>query len=741
MRMLVLSFWLAALSAVAATQVNPVPLVNQPLIPADVDPGHDAFALTVNGTGFVSGSTVDWNGTGRTTTFVSSTQLMAQINAADVANAGTASVTVVNPQPGGGASNIVFFPVRQSSSSAAFGAGGTFSDAETFGDFNNDGILDVVVGTRNRDGSGDIEIYLGKGDGTFTGPVTTKSVTRVEQLVAGDFNRDGKLDLAVADSMGNVSIFLNQGGGKMKQVQVFDSFYVLATADFNADGNLDLYVVSRAGAGGVCLGRGDGTFEKPLESGTSGMLAIGDFNGDGILDLAFADIDLYIYLGNGDGTFTFSRNYQTGYGGEGVATADFNGDGILDVITAGGAVLLGKGDGTFTTDGGTDVGGNGVMLGDFNGDGKLDAVIITNGQQQQINLLLGNGDGTFQYPVQFPASGSLIGVADFNGDGGLDVLTSSGLFLQISASLKPSQLDFGSRNVGSKSKPKAATLTNLGSSDLVIQQIGINGNDPSDFAQTNNCPSSLPPNKKCQLKVTFDPTQTGTRSASLYVNYQGVGSPQTVALSGTGVDLTVTLNPSSMKFGVQQVNTRSAPQLATLTNHGSQPVTISSISADSPFSQNNNCPSTLEPNSSCHIHVIFTPTDRGAAHGRLVVRDNAQGSPQTAALSGTGTVVKLKPDSVNFGNQKVGTQSSPHAVKLMNIASTSLSISKITLAGAEAGDFSQTNDCGNGVPPESSCTIEVTFAPAAKGKRTADVEVYDDGGGSPQKVALAGTGT
>lgn len=92
-------------------QTNPVPLVNQPLVPTAVGPGSASFTLTVNGTGFVSGSAVNWNGTALTTTFVSSSQLTATVPAANIATASTASITVSNPSPGGGTSNAVFFAV------------------------------------------------------------------------------------------------------------------------------------------------------------------------------------------------------------------------------------------------------------------------------------------------------------------------------------------------------------------------------------------------------------------------------------------------------------------------------------------------------------------------------------------------------------------------------------------------------------------------------------------------------
>src|SRR5208337_3730736 len=97
----------------------PVPLINLPLVPDAVAPGAPAFTLTVNGTGFVSSSVVNWNGSPRATTFVTSSQLTAKIAASDVATAGTVSVSVVSPAPGGGKSNVVFFPVTPNTGDTA----------------------------------------------------------------------------------------------------------------------------------------------------------------------------------------------------------------------------------------------------------------------------------------------------------------------------------------------------------------------------------------------------------------------------------------------------------------------------------------------------------------------------------------------------------------------------------------------------------------------------------------------
>ena len=102
----------------ALAQINPVPLINQPLVPDAVAPGGPAFTLTVNGTGFVSSSVVNWNGSQRVTTYGSSSQLTAAITVADIANAGTASVTVVNPTPGGGTSNVAFLSITNPTTTA-----------------------------------------------------------------------------------------------------------------------------------------------------------------------------------------------------------------------------------------------------------------------------------------------------------------------------------------------------------------------------------------------------------------------------------------------------------------------------------------------------------------------------------------------------------------------------------------------------------------------------------------------
>jgi len=143
---------------------------------------------------------------------------------------------------------------------------------------------------------------------------------------------------------------------------------------------------------------------------------------------------------------------------------------------------------------------------------------------------------------------------------------------------------------------------------------------------------------------------------------------------------------------------------------------------------------------SCTITVTFTPTKSHGITGSVKVTDNATGSPQTVALSGTGTYVILTPASMNFGTVKVGQKSTPQVATFTNTANFTLTITSLTIKGTNSGDFSQTNTCQPSVAPGASCTITVTFKPKASGVRTGNVSVVDGGGGSPQTVALTGTG-
>jgi hypothetical protein len=756
--------FLVLASCMLPAQTNPIPFINQPLVPETVAPGSGGFALTVHGAGFAPTAVVKWNGSSRPTAVLSASLLQATISASDVANTGSVTVTVVNVDSHNETSNVVYFMIRKPTPSVALIPSPTFSATGFIatGDFNNDGKLDiVVVNSGNRGAPLTIDAYLGEGKLKFQPPIKTviKGQFNEIETFAGDFNGDHNLDLALRFKGGgswHVAVLFGDGKGKFTLgPSTFDPLgaSIFPAGDIDGDGNLDLITTSFFAEGSsasvtVWFGNGDGTFRGGggigwlSSSGTIGTPAAGDFNEDGQLDLAAVDPDtgsVLVAINQGGGKFGNPASYPIS--GISLLTADVNNDGHLDLVTDAGSVLLGKGDGTFTS--GQSLGSGGVSLaGDFNGDGKLDLVSPGN----PTLILMGNGDGTFQTTPILTAYGfnARQGVATgaFRPDGRFDLVGSGGLYWQTPADLHPRSIAFGQQTVGTKSPPQTATLANADALPLPVTGIKIIGTNAQDFSQTNNCPASIPVGGSCQIQVTFGPKSQGNKSAALSVSYTGPGSPQSVALTGTGVGATsVSLTPSKLAFANQMVNTTSTPQTATLTNTGNQDVTISGISTALPFSQTNNCPSTLPVGQSCQIQVTFQPTTVGLANGTLSVTDNAPDSPQTVALSGTGSLITFSPIGINFGNQQVGTSSNPVPVTLSNKGTVTLNISQIVIGGTNPGDFSQTNNCGSSVPAGGQCTIQVTFTPQQKGARSAKLQVYDDVEPSPQEVALGGTGT
>ncbi len=433
-----------AVRAAAQQSVNPVPLINEPLLPDARRLGGEAFTLTVNGTGFAPGAKVLSNGKAAPTTFVSQSRLTATVKTYQL---GTAAVTVVNPAPGGGTSNVAYFEVTDPSTSVAFSAITEFGAGDNpsslaVGDLNGDGKQDLAV---TNSLSNNVSILLGNGDGTFQPAVNyalgAGTFHGTPSAAVGDFNGDGKPDLAVATA-DYVAVLLGNGDGTFQAAVSYaagPSFSAVVVGDFNGDGKLDLAVTANANDEvNILLGNGDGTFQPPVSYSVGQAplsLQAGDFNGDGRLDLAVANYyseNVSILLGNGDGSFKTAVNYPVGAYPLFGPVGDFNGDGSLDLAVGNAgnnnvSVLLGNGDGTFQPALNFPVGRSpgAPAVGDFNGDGKLDLAVSNDYSDSigNISLLLGNGDGTFQPAVTlntqtFPAS-AVIG--DFNGDGRLDL--------------------------------------------------------------------------------------------------------------------------------------------------------------------------------------------------------------------------------------------------------------------------------------------------------------------------------
>ena len=440
-----------------------------------------------------------------------------------------------------------------------------------FADFNGDGILDAVA-TNSPDNN--ISILSGVGDGTFQVPVNMGFSGSPGAVVTGDFNNDGKQDFVVRNGVGNpstVDVYFGNGDGTFQAPKIsstggFLGSLILA-GDFNSDGKLDLAVSNQDGASpnvAILLGNGDGTFGTPIITPTGGgslqWLAAADFNRDGHLDLITTDNtngDVAIFLGNGDGTFkapiVLARKFANI-----AALGDFNNDGNPDfVVTSGDGfayVYLGNGDGTFgaptTVTLGTPLifGPTWVAVGDFNLDGKLDFVVgepplrATSVPYEGIQLLQGNGDGTFQ-PVQDYLAGAgnafvQAWIADFDQSGAPDIAV----------------LDFQNSILVLLNQGPAlsVTLSGSGSGTVVSSPAGI------------NCPSTCLANyRKVGTMVTLTATPAaGSRFSGWGGACMGTGScvvtmsaaesvtatfnliyPLNVTITGSG---TVTSSPSGI---------------------------------------------------------------------------------------------------------------------------------------------------------------------------------------------------
>jgi len=547
---------------------NPVPLVNQPLLPSAVLPGTAGLTLTVNGTAFVTGSVVYWNGTPRVTTYISGAQISAALTATDLVAPSSGSVSVVNPSPGGGQSNAVWMPVGFPSPAPVLTGTaqptGTGPAALTAADFNTDGKLDLAIA---NSGANTVSILLGNGDGTFAPRADYATGMQPVAVAAADLNHDGILDLVVVNQADNtVSVLLGGAGGVLGLQTPYatgNGPVAVALADLNADGNLDLAVANQAdNTVSILFGNGDGTFAAHLDyaAGPSpAALVAGDFNADGKLDLAvandFPNGTITVLLNHGDGSYVPGVSYATG-DSESLAALDVNGDGKLDLTAVNEleqtlSVYTGNGDGTFRLGPyqSTQLNRNPLALAvaDVNNDGTLELLMAGN-STNGFTTLENNNEGVFTVLSEFGTGTGVAAMAagDFNNDGSIDValaVPASNQFLLLSqapsADLSSTSLNFGSVVTGG-SGTQTLTLTNGGSAVLKVS--AVSAGNHGTFSQTNNCAGvAVAPGDSCTITAKFSPTATGTLTGNLNIQDNAPGGSQKAGLSGVGATFTASI--------------------------------------------------------------------------------------------------------------------------------------------------------------------------------------------------------
>jgi hypothetical protein len=308
------------------------------------------------------------------------------------------------------------------------------------------------------------------------------------------------------------------------------------------------------------------------------------------------------------------------------------------------------------------------------------------------------------------------------------------------ASVSPSSLSFGSVAAGTASASQAITLANNGGAALPITSINASGN----FAETNNCSSSLAANSSCTVNVTFTPTVAGAVSGAVTFNDGAASTPQIVTLGGTGVT-PLSLKPASLGFGSVAVGKTSAVKTVTVTNNESTAISLSTgASADFTIS-GGTCGSSLNAGAKCTISATYTPTSAGAVDGALTIATNGALSPQIVGLSGTGTggpnvPLSFNPTTVSLAATGVGATSAAKTVTVTNTSSSSVNITSISASADFAAMGSGSSPCGGALGAGAKCTLGVTFSPTDVGATKGSIAVASSGSGSPQFVDVSGTG-
>ncbi|MGI8988155.1 MAG: beta strand repeat-containing protein, partial [Bryobacteraceae bacterium] len=600
-------------------------------------------------------------------------------------------------------------------------------------DFNGDGIPDLAIvnGSSNT-----ITVLLGNGTGGFTpAPSSPFAVgTSPFSVAVGDFNGDGKPDLAVANASNSVTVLLGSGNGGFAPAPgspfTVRAATSLAVADFNGDGLADIVVVGSqsnfTGLLTVLLGDGGGGFATaPGSPSTISVsptdphsLAVGDFNGDGVSDIAVADTDnagqggnkVAVFLGNGSGAFTPAPGspFIVGSNPTAVAVGDFNGDGNADLAIANRGsndvtVLLGNGSGGFTPVPGspfpTGSPGSpfGLAVGDFNGDGNIDLAVSN--FSDGVAVLLGNGSGGF---IPEPGSPFVVGinprsmaVGDFNGDGKTDLAVANN----------------GSNNV--------TVLLGIGPPSAITATPGTTPQSTfigSPFANALQATvQDASGNPVGGVTVTFAAPASGasgtfagggnTATATAPTNASGVATAPTFTANAIVGGYTVNASVAGV----------AAPAMFNLTN--TPPLAITSISPPSAtaggpaFPLTVNGTSFLPTSTVLFGSAILTPTSVNAAGTQLIVTIPANLITQPGPVGVTVLNVSARSNAVTF---QIGPPPPVVSSLTPNTAAAGIGGFTLTIAGSNFASNATVSFNGQTLTPTSITGAQLTVAvPAA----------------------------
>ncbi len=281
----------------------------------------------------------------------------------------------------------------------------------------------------------------------------------------------------------------------------------------------------------------------------------------------------------------------------------------------------------------------------------------------------------------------------------------------------PLSLAFSPQLAGTTSATKVVAFKNSSSAAVSIHSLSATGNF---VVAATNCGSTLASGASCKATVTFTPSVGGALTGSLAISDSAPDSPQTVALTGTGV-LPLTISPATLAFGAVGVNTTSAAKAVSLTNNQASTLSFSFAASGNYAisSSGTTCGSSLAAKAKCSIAVTFTPIAPGSINGALTITDSTSFNTQLVALSGTGlgsgpVPLTFTPSTLTFSAQTVGTTSAGKTVALKNVSASALTLNSIASSGEFAAAGSGTAPCtaGLSLAAGKSCALSVTFSPA-----------------------------
>lgn len=332
-------------------------------------------------------------------------------------------------------------------------------------------------------------------------------------------------------------------------------------------------------------------------------------------------------------------------------------------------------------------------------------------------------------------------------------LSGTGVDSSPSVTLSPTTLSFA-QTVGGTSDPLRVTVGNSGTAALTVNTLAISGAQASEFAissaSTCKAGTSVAAGSNCFVDVSFTPTATGARAASLMIGHSASSTTASVALTGTGnvsAQPGLALDAIVLDLGAQGLATTGAARTATVTNNGQADLVISKVSATGTNAADivlgGTCAgATVAPAATCTVTVALKPSALGPRSASVEITSNAPGGTASLSVGGVGIAtaapeLTLSQPSIGFGQVSMGTASVPRTVKIANTGSAALQITSIVSSSTE---FKATHDCATNLAPGAGCTLTVTYTPAAD-NAAETVTITSNAFSSPNSVVLTGLGS